>query len=109
MVQIFVSKIKREDTIFTDINNPEGATEVVDHPAINEVMRRVRDGRTATVEGDDIHITPDTIYLGGTAEVDIVEVESLPSNFKPNAFLFDGTTWSTNPNYVKLTAVPSSE
>lgn len=106
MVQIFVSKIKGESTVFVDINNPEGATEVVDRPAINEVMRRVKDGRTATIEGDDIHITPDTIYVGGAAEVNIVDVDSVPDDWKPNAFLYDGTTWSTNPNYAKLTATP---
>ena len=108
MVQILVSKVTSNVSIPVDIDNPEGSWEDVASPAINEVIKSIKTGETASVSGDDINITPDTIMSGGNLLFNIVEVEALPSDFKANAFLFDGTTWTTNTSYAKLTAVPSS-
>ena len=106
-MQILVSIIEADNHIPVDVNKPEGTLEAVKNPALNEVMKAIPVGRTASVSGENINITPRSIIPDGTRILKIVDVDSLPDDFKPNAFLYDGTTWSTNPSYAKLKATPS--
>ena len=105
-MQILVSIIEEDTYVPIDVNKPEDTLEAVKHPALNEVVKAIPVGRTASVSGDDINITPRSIIPDGTKILKIVDVDSVPDDWKPNAFLYDGTTWSTNPNYAKLTATP---
>ena len=107
MVQILVSTVNVDIVIPVDPDNIEGGTETVQLRAINEVTRSIPDGRTASISGTTINITPDTIIDGGALDTKIVEVDSLPDDWKPHSYLYDGTTWSTNPNYAKLKRGPT--
>ena len=111
MTQILVSTVALSFSTPVDPNKPDGTLETLQSPAINEVVGRIPDGRIASVNGDDINITPDTIIGGGNLNHKIVEVsaESIPDDFKPNSYLYDGSSWSVNPNYAKLRVAPSSE
>ena len=115
MVQILVSEIKEDLIIPADINNPEfdddgnltGATRTVQQPAINEVLEVVRTGEPASISGNDILITPNTRFENEVGRIKIVEVDALPDNFKPNAFLYDGTTWTVNTSLTYLQESPT--
>ena len=74
-------------------------------------MGIIPDGQTASVSGNDIHITPDRMIGGGNSNHKIVEVsaDSIPDDYKANGYLYDGSSWTVNSNYAKITAVPSSE
>ena len=107
MVQILVSTVNIDTVIPVDPDNLEGDTETIQSRAINEVTRSIPDGRTASISGTTLNITPDTIIDGGALDTKIVEVDSLPDDWKPHSYLYDGTTWSTNPNYAKLKKGPT--
>ena len=111
MTQFLVSTVAQDISIPSDVDKPDGDRETVQCPALNEVMVRIPDGKTASVNGDDINITPDKIIGRGTFNHKIVEIseDSIPADYKPNSYLYDGSSWSVNPNYAKLMAVPSSE
>ena len=111
MTQILVSTVSEDHSIPVDVNKPDGTRETVQSPAVNEVVGIIPDGQTASVSGNDIHITPDRMIGGGNFNHKIVEVsaDSIPAEYKPNGYLYDGSSWSVNPNYAKITAVPSSE
>ena len=107
MVQILVNTTNETMDIPVDPDKPEGSKETVYLRAINEVVRRIPDGKTASISGDIINITPNTIIDGGARNMKIVEVDSLPDDWKPHAYMYDGTTWSTNPNYAKMMRRPT--
>ena len=98
-MQIIVATQSIEARYPADVNNI-ATTEwkIAYSPVINEVMETVPDGVTAVVEGDDIKVG-NKIIFNQDGSYKIVEVSSIPSNFKPNQFTYDGTTWAANPNY----------
>ena len=42
---------------------------------------------------------PDSIMEGGNTKFNILDVDSVPADWEPNGYIFDGTTWTKNPNY----------
>ena len=106
-MQIIVAKVAREEQFPDDIDNLKTTTWSTGYnPVLNEVTRLVKAEDTAVVDGDDIKLNNESVLLGMAEQFKMVEVDSAPDNFKPNAFTYDGTTWAVNPWYDKLHQVP---
>ena len=109
MVQIITSKVNDPvdgEVIAVDPDDASKGTFTHYRTALNEVVMTIVANRTARVDGKDIKIDrpspyPPSIMEGGNAMFNIVEVDSLPDGFKPNAFTYDGTSWAANPNWVE--------
>ena len=106
-MQIIVSTVHRALDIPIDVDDFSAGGQTVYSPRLNEVISRVKDGVTAVVDGDDI-VKGDVRSLGLAKTAKIVEVDSLPSNYKNNGFTYDGTTWAVNDYYALLKRVPKN-
>ena len=98
-MQIIVSKIAIAFKGAVDPRDESKGEKDMESPTLNEVVRVVGEGTTASVSGDDILITPDTILSQVIDTLKIVEVDSLPDGFKANKYTYDGSTWELNPYY----------
>ena len=98
-MQIIVSKIAIAGRAAVDPTDESKGGKDIESPTLNEVVRAIGEGTTASVSGDDILITPDTIYSQVIDTLKIVEVDSLPDGFKANKYTYDGSTWELNSYY----------
>ena len=107
MVQIITSKVNDPvdgEVIAVDPEDASKGTFTHYVMALNEVVMKIPSGRVASVVGADIRITkansmPDSIMEGGNTKFNILDVDSVPADWEPNGYIFDGTTWTKNPNY----------
>ena len=104
-MQIIVSTEHVAREILKDVNDINGGVQTVYAPRLNEVLSRVKDGVTAVVDGDDI-LKGDVRSLGTAKVAKIVEVDSLPSNYQNNGFIYDGSSWAVNEYFDLLQEVP---
>ena len=71
MTQILVSTVVESCSMPVDPDKPDGDWETVQSTAIDEVVEIIPNGQTASINGNDIHITPNRIIGGGKVNLDL--------------------------------------
>jgi len=69
---------------------------------VSNIVKDAFDQNDPVTIGNESTVSSNKIIVGATlANADLFAVDKIPSGFKPNKFLYDGTNFSVNPNFTE--------